>query len=138
MASKTAGKLELWLVDLADKIADTWNTYIRENFIAIDNEFENIETKLTSKASMVNFSTELTTAWTGTEAPFSKAQTVTGILSTDTPIIDIIMSGTFETDEKIIDEWGKIYRAVTLENQITFYATEKPAVALPLQIKVVR
>lgn len=80
----------------------------------------------------------LNTTWSGSAAPYSKQQTVTGILATDTPIIDVIMSGTFATDEARIEAWGLIYRAVTAANKITFYATERPEVSLPLQIKVVR
>lgn len=79
----------------------------------------------------------LTTAWTGSEAPFTKVQTVTGIQSTDTPIIDVVMSGTFSTDEARQEAWGNIYRATTSNNSITFYAMEKPEVSLPIQIKVV-
>ena len=84
------------------------------------------------------YETTLNTTWTGSEAPFSKAQTVTGILATDNPIIDVVMSGTFATDEARQEAWGYIYRAVTAANKITFYAMEKPEVSLPLQIKVVR
>ena len=80
----------------------------------------------------------LDTTWSGTSAPFSKTVTVSGILSTDTPIIDIVMSGTYSTDEARIEAWGYIYRAVTANGSITFYATEKPTVSLPIQIKVVR
>jgi len=84
------------------------------------------------------FTTTLDTVWAGTSAPFTKAQTVTGILAVDTPILDVVMSGTFATDNLIIDAWGLVYRAVTTANVITFYATKKPTVSLPLQIKVVR
>ena len=84
------------------------------------------------------YSSTLNTTWSGSAAPFSKAQTVAGILATDTPIIDVVMSGTYATDEKRAEAWGNIYRAVASANTITFYATEKPTVELPLQIKVVR
>jgi len=80
----------------------------------------------------------LDTTWSGTSAPYSKTVTVSGILATDTPIIDVVMSGTYSTDEARIEAWGYIYRAVTDNDSITFYATEKPTVSLPIQIKVVR
>lgn len=83
-------------------------------------------------------STTLNTEWSGGSAPFTKVQTISGILATDTPIIDVVMSGTFATDEARQEAWGYVYRAVTSANTITFYAVEKPAVALPIQIKVVR
>ena len=77
-------------------------------------------------------------SWTGTTSPYSQSVTVSGIASTDTPIIDVVMSGTYSTDEARIEAWGYIYRAVTAKGSITFYATEKPTVGLPIQIKVVR
>ena len=80
----------------------------------------------------------LDTTWSGTSAPFSKTVTVSGILSTDTPIIDVVMSGTYSTDEARAEAWGYIYRAVTGADSITFYATDKPTVDLPIQIRVVR
>ena len=83
-------------------------------------------------------SATLDTTWSGSSAPYSKTVTVSGILATDTPIIDVVMSGTYSTDEARIEAWGYIYRAVTANDSITFYATEKPTVSLPIQIKVVR
>jgi len=82
--------------------------------------------------------TNLDTTWSGTAPPYTKTVSVSGILATDTPIIDVVMSGTYSTDQQRIEQWGYIYRAVTGTNQITFYATEKPTVSLPIQIKVVR
>ena len=82
--------------------------------------------------------TTLNTTWTGAEAPFAKVQTVNGLLATDTPIVDVVMSGDFETDEARIEAWGYVYRITTADNAITLYATEKPAVELPIQLKVVR
>jgi len=80
----------------------------------------------------------LDTTWSGTSAPYTKTVSVSGILSTDTPIIDVVMSGTYTTDEARAEAWGYIYRAVTANDSITFYAMEKPTVSLPIQIKVVR
>ena len=80
----------------------------------------------------------LDTSWSGSSAPYTKTISVSGILSTDVPFIDIVMSGTYATDTARQEAWGYIYRAVTADNAITFYATDKPTVSLPLQIKVVR
>ena len=84
------------------------------------------------------FTTTLSTSWSGSAAPYTKTVTVNGITSSHNPIIDITMSGTYSTDQQRSEQWGYIYRAVTGTNQITFYATEKPTVSLPIQIKVVR
>ena len=80
----------------------------------------------------------LDTSWSGSSAPYTKTISVSGILSTDVPFIDIVMSGTYATDTARQEAWGYIYRAVTANGSITFYATDKPTVSLPLQIKVVR
>lgn len=80
----------------------------------------------------------LDTTWSGTSAPYTKTVTVNGIQSSDTPIIDVVMSGTYSTDAARAEAWGYIYRAVTGANSITFYATDKPTVNLPIQIRVVR
>jgi len=80
----------------------------------------------------------MSNSWTGTTSPYSQSVTVNGITSTDTPIIDIVLTGTYFIDDILVEEWGYIYRAVTGNNSITFYATEKPTIDLPIQIKVVR
>lgn len=78
------------------------------------------------------------TSWTGSSAPFSNIVTVSGIKATDTPIIDIVLTGTYLTDEAMVEDWGTIYRAVTSVDTITFYATEIPVADINIQIKVVR
>jgi hypothetical protein len=76
--------------------------------------------------------------WTGTEAPFTQVQAVSGILADDAPIVDVVLSGNWEVDKARLEAWGYIYRIVTSNDSITAYAREKPDVALPLQLKVVR
>ena len=82
--------------------------------------------------------TTLDTAWEGSEAPYTKTQTVNGLLATDTPIVDVVMSGIFTIDKARQEAWAGVYRITTADNVITLYATEKPAVELPIQLKVVR
>ncbi len=84
------------------------------------------------------FTATLSTSWSGSAAPYTQTVTINGITSAHNPIIDVVMSGTYSTDQQRIEQWGYIYRAVTGTNQITFYASEKPSVSLPIQIKVVR
>ena len=107
---------------------------------------EDLETHKAEKATLnqlghVNhavLTATLDTSWSGSSAPYTKTVSVSGILSTDTPIIDVVMSGTYSTDEARIEAWGYIYRAVTADGSITFYATEKPTIDLPIRVKVVR
>jgi hypothetical protein len=76
--------------------------------------------------------------WTGTEAPFTQVQAVSGILADDAPIVDVVLSGNWEVDKARLEAWGYIYRIVTSNDSITAYARKKPDVVLPLQLKVVR
>jgi len=77
-------------------------------------------------------------SWSGS-GPFTKAITVTGILETDNPIIDLDLSTVAFADVAARQaEWGKIYRGVTSTNTITFSATEALTLAFPFTAKVVR
>lgn len=94
--------------------------------------------KIAANAVSTTYTASIATGWSGSAAPYSKAVTVNGITANDTPIIDLVPSSTYATAQKEIEAWGYVYRAVTAANTITFYATEKPIVAIPIQIKVVR
>ena len=76
--------------------------------------------------------------WTGEAAPYTNAVTVTGLLATDSPLVDMIPSETYETAEAETEAYANIYRMVTADNQLTVYATEKPTVDISIQIKAVR
>ena len=84
------------------------------------------------------YSGTLSTSWSGSKAPYTQAVTVSGILATDTPILDYTNSGTYATDQNREEGWLNIYRAVTTANRITFYAHEKPTVSIPFTAQVVR
>ena len=75
--------------------------------------------------------------WTGSAAPYICDVTVTGLLAADKPIVDIIPSATYATAETQLEAYGHIYRMVAQENKIVAYATDKPAVDIPIQVKVV-
>lgn len=98
-----------------------------------------IEDAIATKATTTTYLTTIPSAsWTGSSAPFSKAVTVSGILSTDYPEFTVETTGTYATDILRKDEWAKIYRWVTSTDTITFYATEVPTVDIPIIVKVVR
>lgn len=94
--------------------------------------------KLADHAVSVDYMVTLDTTWSGDAAPYTKEQTINGILAADAPLIDLAPSATFTDAEKQADAWALIYRAVTAANKITFYAKAKPAVSIPLQIRCIR
>ena len=77
--------------------------------------------------------------WTGSN-PYTAVMTVSGILSTDVPIVDINLSSvTFADVPDVQADWALVYRvAATANNELTFYATEEPTKDLTVQIQVVR
>lgn len=94
--------------------------------------------KLADHAVSVDYTVTLDTTWSGDAAPYTKEQTINGILEADAPLIDLAPSATFADAEKQADAWALIYRAVTAANKITFYAKAKPTVSIPLQIRCIR
>ena len=94
--------------------------------------------KIAANAVSQIYTTTLSTIWSGSTAPYTKAQMIPGILATDTPLIDLVPSATFADAENQSDAWANVYRAVTTANWITFYARSKPTVAIPLQIRCIR
>ena len=94
--------------------------------------------KLADNAVSVDYTVTLNTTWSGSAAPYTKEQTINGILATDKPLIDLVPSATFADATKQENAWALIYRAVTAANKITFYAKAKPTVSIPLQIRCVR
>lgn len=96
------------------------------------------EDKIESGAVSTTYTATLTTSWSGSSAPYSQSITVSGLLASDTPIVDLVPSSTYSTAENQIEGWGYIYRMVTSANTLTVYATDAPEVALPIQIKCIR
>ena len=94
--------------------------------------------KLAANAVSNMYTTTLDTAWSGSEAPYSKVQTVSGILSSDYPVVDLVPSSTYETAKQQEDEWANIYRIEASANTLTFYAHRKPTVSLPIKVQCIR
>lgn len=78
----------------------------------------------------------LTTTWDGDSAPYSQIVTMSGLLATDEPILDIITTLTGYEDEQ--NEWAKIFKAETAVDAITFYTQDKTMTELFVRVKVVR
>lgn len=95
---------------------------------------ETAETKATASYFTVTLPS---TDWTGDSAPYTQTATVEGILATDSPIVDILLTEESETAE--LEAWGYIGRIDTAADSITATCFEdKPSVDLNIQIKVVR
>jgi hypothetical protein len=112
------------------------------------NEIDNAQ--YTTKAETFTATTTLagsdgTSDWdeetSGTwEGLYTTTKTVNGIITTDTPFIEIDLSNANATTlSSILADYGLIFRAeVFSNNNIRFYAENEPQVDLPIKIKVVR
>lgn len=91
-------------------------------------------------AATASYTATLTVAgWTGTAAPYTQEATVAGILASDTPFVDVDVSGLTTADDMtaVQDAFGLILKATAGAGKITFAASDKPDVALTVKIKVV-
>lgn len=94
-----------------------------------------------TQTSVANYTATLTVAgWTGTAAPYTQEATVAGILASDSPFVDVDMSGLTTTDDMAAaqDAFGLILKATAGAGKITFVASDKPETAMTVKIKVVR
>ena len=106
-----------------------------DSVTALFTTLENLENRSASKI----YTATLSTNWSGNSAPYTQTVTVTGISSDDTPIIDVVLDLNTATALNQLDAWDCVSKIATGTNQITATCLEdKPTVAIPIQIKVVR
>lgn len=98
-----------------------------------------LQAALDGKATAALYTLTLpSTGWTGDATPYTQEVTATGITAADTPLVDIVQTGTEATDEPMREAWGVVTRIVAGAGKITAYASEKPNVDVPIQLKVVK
>ena len=74
--------------------------------------------------------------WGGSAAPFTQSAAVSGVTSSDTPVIGLALgTGDSGSSKNIERSFSFIYTAVTGDGTITFYARKKPTVNIPLMVK---
>lgn len=91
-----------------------------------------------SAASTVTYKVNIGTTWSGSAAPYTQTITVSGMLATDNPIVDVTPDSTYDTAVSQVEAWGNIHRITTAANSITVYANDKTEVAIPIQLKCIR
>lgn len=76
--------------------------------------------------------------WSGQATPYTREININGILETDTPIVDVVLSDIYNTAELEMESWEYIYNIKTEDNKIIVYAKEVPTVALTIHLEVHR
>lgn len=87
-------------------------------------------------ATVSSYTATVKTSWSGSSAPYTQNITVSGMLATDEPIVDLITTTSGYNTETA--EFAKIFKIVTSANKITVYATEKTTSSIQIKLKVVR
>lgn len=78
-------------------------------------------------------------SWTASGDAYYKEVTLNGIRADDHPIVDLMPAAAIATAEAQIEGWGYIYKVTaSAANVLTFYATDVPSVALPIQVRCIR
>lgn len=92
-------------------------------------------------AVSASYTAAISTAWTGSAAPYTQAVTVTGLLTTDKQVhITPVYSSSNATALLEKEAWNMIGKAeVTAANTLTFTCfADKPATAINIAVEVIR
>lgn len=103
---------------------------------------DSVTTQLNSKATTAQYTATLLAAnWADVSgnAPFTQTVNVQGILSTDSPFVDVVLSSTTETAINQIDAFSCISKIETLDGSLTATCfSYKPSIDVPIKLKVLR
>ena len=92
-----------------------------------------------SKATTATYTATISTTWTGENAPYTQSIAVSGIKTTDNPLVDILLNDSSEIAIKEQEEYAKVSRIQTSDGSILITCfEEKPEVEINIQLKVVR
>jgi|GEM_PF-1836750 len=95
---------------------------------------------LSTKATTTLYTaTLLSSGWSGSAAPYTQTVSITGILATDTPIVDVVLDQSTSTAISQIEAWMSVSKIETADGSITATCFEGlPEIDIPIQLKVVR
>lgn len=89
-------------------------------------------------ATTITYNATIGTSWSGS-GPYTQTVSVNGLLSTDNPIVDVVLSDNSVSSKAVIEAWSKVSRIVTNNGSITVYCYDSaPTISIPVQLKVVR
>ena len=91
-------------------------------------------------AVVSTFLVDVGTTWRKDEAYGGYCQTVavSGILASDEPIADVVMTGDAAQNDMLDQAWSKVKKITTAGGTVTFWCSEPPATAFTAKLKVVR
>ena len=98
-----------------------------------------VTTELNSKATTALYTGTLTSSGWTSAAPYTQTVSIQGILATDVPVVDVVLSSTTSTAISQLEAWSCVSKIETSAGSITATCLEeKPTIDIPIQLKVVR
>lgn len=98
-----------------------------------------VTTELNNKATTTLYTATLSSSNWSSSAPYTQTVSVSGILSTDIPIVDVVLDQSTSTAISQIEAWMNVSKIETANGSITATCfEEKPTINIPIQLKVVR
>ena len=90
------------------------------------------------KGRVVTYTATVKTSWTASGAYFYQDITVSGILASDNPVVDVSFGSDQAANELYSEAICKVIHITTSANKIRVWATEAIGTSFPIQLKVVR
>ena len=92
-----------------------------------------------NKTVVALYNTTLSSSGWSSNAPYTQTLSIQGILATDVPVVDVVLSSTTSTAVSQLEAWGYVSKIETADGSITATCFEElPAIDIPIQLKVVR
>lgn len=89
-------------------------------------------------AKTVTLNCTVPVSWTASGSFYYQQVGVAGMLAADNPIADILPGSDNAANKLYAEAWGKVQSIDTLAGAVKIWCTAAPAVAFPVQFKVVR
>ena len=150
MNEKLDGKLDKSGAEMADNLnmggfaitnlPDPVNDRDAVNKAFVDSKIKDIVSEVSKKAETdIYLGVFAADNWVGEEAPYTQEIVVNGVLSSDSPLVDINLSDVSDYIS-VIENWALVGRVTVFkDNTIVGYCYEdKPEVDMPIVLKVVR
>jgi hypothetical protein len=127
------------VVDSKANASDLSNLSAVVDSKASTTDLNNLSTLVNEKATTKVFSATLNAESWSSSAPYTQTVSVSGVLPTDNPLVDIVLSSTTATAKNEATAWGCVSKITTASDAITATCLEeKPTVNMTIQLKVVR
>ena len=92
-----------------------------------------------NKTVVALYNTTLSSSGWSSNAPYTQTLSIQGILATDVPVVDVVLSSTTSTAVSQLEAWGYVSKIETADGSITATCFEElPAIDIPIQLKAVR